>query len=138
MSLAERYLDELDYEKAIAAYKAAIEIDPNNPEAYKALAELYLAMDDSFSAQNTVQAGINASGDAGLSAMLTEITAGQNASGTSDGTVPAESQVTTGNITVKVMAANETGAINGAEVKLSGAAGEFSCETGDDGKVSFR
>ncbi len=137
LSLAERYLDDLDYEKAIAAYKAAIEIDPINPEAYKALAELYLAMDDSFSAQNTVQAGINASGDASLTAMLTEMTAEQNASGTPEENVPEEPQVTTGNITVKVMAANETGAISGAEVKLSGASGEFSGETGSDGKVSF-
>ncbi|MCR5598405.1 MAG: tetratricopeptide repeat protein [Lachnospiraceae bacterium] len=137
LSLAERYLDDLDYEKAIAAYKAAIEIDPNNPEAYKALAELYLAMDDSVSAQETVQAGINASSDAGLSAMLTEITSGQNTANVTNETVPVEPQIFEGNVTVKVMAANETGAICSAEVKLTGAAGEFSGETDSDGKVSF-
>ena len=137
LSLAERYLDDLDYEKAIAAYKAAIEIDPINPEAYKALAELYLAMDDSVSAQETVKAGINASGDVGLSAMLTEITSGQNTANVTNETVPEEPQISEGNVTVKVMAANETGAICSAEVKLTGAAGEFSGETDSDGKVSF-
>jgi len=28
MALAERYLDDLDYEKAVAAYQAVLEIDP--------------------------------------------------------------------------------------------------------------
>ena len=35
LSLGEKYLDELDYEKAIAAYTAAIEIDPKNPKYLK-------------------------------------------------------------------------------------------------------
>ncbi len=39
LALAERYLDELDYEKAVAAYKAAIELDPKCEEAYAGLAE---------------------------------------------------------------------------------------------------
>ncbi len=41
LKIAQRYVDELDYEKAIAAYKAAIEIDPKRPEAYLELAEVY-------------------------------------------------------------------------------------------------
>ena len=39
LALAERYLDELDYEKAVAAYKAAIELAPTCEEAYAGLAE---------------------------------------------------------------------------------------------------
>ncbi len=46
MSLAERYLDQLNYEKAIAAYRSAIEMDRNNPEAYLALADVYMRQDD--------------------------------------------------------------------------------------------
>ena len=46
MELAQRYLDELRYEQAIAEYEAAIAIDPKNPEAYLGLAEVYVVMDD--------------------------------------------------------------------------------------------
>ena len=137
LSLAERFLDELDYEKAIAAYKAAIEIDPNNPEAYKMLAELYLAMDDRDSAMETVRAGIDASGDEVLSAMLTEISAGMNATDETNGNATEDPQLSSGNVTIKVVAANETGAISGAEVKITGEAGEFTGESDSDGKVIF-
>ncbi len=137
LSLAERYLDELDYEKAIAAYKAAIEIDPNNPEAYKMLAELYLAMNDRDSAMETVRAGIDASGDEVLSAMLTEISAGMNATDETNGNATEDPQLSSGNVTIKVVAANETGAISGAEVKITGEAGEFTGESDSDGKVIF-
>ena len=43
--LAQHYLEELEYDQAIAAYKAAIEIDPSRPEAYLGLAEVYAALE---------------------------------------------------------------------------------------------
>ena len=43
---AEKYLDELDYEQAIAYYQAAIDINPDSLEAYIGLADVYLAMAD--------------------------------------------------------------------------------------------
>lgn len=46
LDLGAKYVDELDYEKAIAAYKAAISIDPKCEEAYLALAEIYMALND--------------------------------------------------------------------------------------------
>ncbi len=46
LNLGERYLQELDYEQAIAAYTAAIEIDPKNIDAYLGLADVYVAMGD--------------------------------------------------------------------------------------------
>ena len=46
IALAERYLEELDYDKAIAAYKKAMEIDPDRPEAYKGIVDVYLAKAD--------------------------------------------------------------------------------------------
>ena len=39
-------MDELNYEKAIAELELAIEIEPNNAEAYIALAEVYVEMGD--------------------------------------------------------------------------------------------
>ncbi|MCR4642610.1 MAG: hypothetical protein K5697_11350 [Lachnospiraceae bacterium] len=46
ISLAERFLKELDYDKAIAAYKAAMEIDPKRPDAYEGIVDAYLAKAD--------------------------------------------------------------------------------------------
>lgn len=42
LDLGNRYLSEMNYEQAIAAFEAAIEIDPKNVEAYKGLIEAYL------------------------------------------------------------------------------------------------
>ena len=47
---SERFVDELDYERAIAELEVAIEIEPNDAQAYLALAEVYMQMDDSESA----------------------------------------------------------------------------------------
>ena len=41
IELADRYLDELDYDRAIAAYKEAIKIDPGQVDAYLGLAQAY-------------------------------------------------------------------------------------------------
>ena len=46
VSLGERYLEELDYEAAIAAFKEAIRIDPKREEAYLGLAEIYIVQGD--------------------------------------------------------------------------------------------
>ncbi|MCQ2522060.1 MAG: tetratricopeptide repeat protein [Lachnospiraceae bacterium] len=44
LKLANQYLDEMQYEMAIASYTKAIEIDPKNVEAYEGLANTYIAM----------------------------------------------------------------------------------------------
>lgn len=44
--LGMRYLSEGDYEEAILAFSAAIEIDDSRPEAYMARAEAYIAIDE--------------------------------------------------------------------------------------------
>ena len=41
LSLGERYLSDLDYERAIAAYEEALEIDPHNVEALEGLGDTY-------------------------------------------------------------------------------------------------
>ena len=45
LALAEKYMSELNYEAAILAYKAAIEIDPKCEDAYIELVDLYIAME---------------------------------------------------------------------------------------------
>lgn len=44
--LGMRYLEDGDYEEAILAFSAAIEIDDSRPEAYMARAEAYVAVDE--------------------------------------------------------------------------------------------
>ena len=44
--LGVRYLSEGNYEEAIIAFNAAIEIDPKRAEAYLSLADVYLALED--------------------------------------------------------------------------------------------
>ncbi|MCQ2522608.1 MAG: DUF6273 domain-containing protein [Lachnospiraceae bacterium] len=44
LKLANQYLDEMQYEMAIASYNKAIEINPKNVEAYEGLANTYVAM----------------------------------------------------------------------------------------------
>ncbi len=73
LSLAERYLNELDYEKAIATYRAAIEIDPKNPKAYRGLAEMYIAIGDNESAQKVLKEGIEETGSNALVKILKSI-----------------------------------------------------------------
>ena len=46
LDLGNRYMEELDYERAIAAFEAAIEIEPKNVEPYKGLVEAYLNLED--------------------------------------------------------------------------------------------
>ena len=41
MDRAEHYMDKLDYDRAVAAYQAILELDPNNEEALEALDEAY-------------------------------------------------------------------------------------------------
>lgn len=45
LALAEKYMSELNYDAAILAYKAAIEIDPKCEDAYIELLDLYIATD---------------------------------------------------------------------------------------------
>lgn len=73
MSLGQRYLNELNYEKAIAAYKAAIEINPKDPGAYKELAEVYIAMGDMDAAEEVLQRGIDETDSKSLENMLSSI-----------------------------------------------------------------
>ena len=58
LELAQRYLEDLDYEQAIATYEAALEIDPKCVDAYIGLAEVYEEMEDYEKAAEILQKGL--------------------------------------------------------------------------------
>ncbi len=57
IALAERYINELDYDKAIAAYQEAIGIDSERPEAYIGLAKVYEETEDHEAAIDILEKG---------------------------------------------------------------------------------
>ncbi|MGN0325725.1 MAG: tetratricopeptide repeat protein, partial [Lachnospiraceae bacterium] len=63
LELADRYMDELNYEAAIAAYEAAIEIDPMCVEAYLGIVEAYIRDGEYELALDYAQRGYEATGD---------------------------------------------------------------------------
>lgn len=48
---AKRYLNEADYEKMISAYEMAIELKPEDPDAYIGLVEYYLEEGEYYEAK---------------------------------------------------------------------------------------
>ena len=67
LEMAQRYLDELDYEQAVVELRMAIEIEPNESAAYLALAEVYVAMGDYENALTVLEEGYAVTGDTELS-----------------------------------------------------------------------
>lgn len=64
LSLGEKYIKELNYEDAVVALNAAIEIDPKKPEPYVLLADVYIAQEKYEEAENILQQGYEATGGA--------------------------------------------------------------------------
>ncbi len=73
METAQHYMDELQYERAIAEYEAAIEIEPNNEEAYLALVDAYMAMGDDDSALAVLNRGAERTGSGELADYIEEV-----------------------------------------------------------------
>ena len=71
--LGVKYLSEGNYEEAVIAFTAAIEIDPKQPDAYEKAAEAYQAMGDEEAAKAILEQGLEATGDEGLQALLDEL-----------------------------------------------------------------
>lgn len=68
--LGQKYLTEGNYEEAILAFTAAIEIDPKRPEAYLSLADAYEASGDLDAARKTLEDGLAATNDPDIQARL--------------------------------------------------------------------
>lgn len=73
VSLGNRYLEEMDYEQAIAYYEEALEIDPKSESAYLGLAETYVEMGDYESAIGILEEGIDETDSERLEEYLEEI-----------------------------------------------------------------
>ncbi len=61
--LGVRYLSDGNYQEAIIAFTAAIEIDPKQGDAYRALADVYVALGDYKAAIDTLRQGAEEAGD---------------------------------------------------------------------------
>ena len=77
LDLGAKYLTELDYEQAIVAFKAAIEIEPKCVEAYLALAEAYIAIENYESAIQVLNIGLEETKDESIGKVLKETEAVQ-------------------------------------------------------------
>ena len=71
--LGQRYLSDGDYEEAVVAFLAAVEIDPKRPEAYLGAAEAYIGMDDSHAARKILREGLRQTDDPSLEEALEDI-----------------------------------------------------------------
>ncbi len=72
ISLGEKYMSDEDYDEAIIAFEKAIEIDPNNVDAYKKLAEAYKAVGNDTEAVRALRRGYERTGNGELKAMMDE------------------------------------------------------------------
>ena len=72
ISLGEKYMSDEDYDEAIIAFEKAIEIDPNNIDAYKKLAEAYKAVGNYTEAVRALRRGYEYTGNGELKGMLDE------------------------------------------------------------------
>lgn len=68
-----KYLSDGNYEEAIIAFIAAIEIDPKLPDAYRKAAEAYEATGDIDSAIAILEQGVSATGDTSLTEYLNSL-----------------------------------------------------------------
>ena len=73
--LGVKYLSEGNYQEAIIAFNAAIEIDPKQPDAYEKLAEMYIAAGDTEQARKILEDGCAITGSETLRIRLAEIIA---------------------------------------------------------------
>lgn len=73
--LGVRYLSDGNYEEAIIAFTAAIEIDSKRPEAYLGLADAYTGTGDLDAARKALEDGLVATGDADIQSRLDELSA---------------------------------------------------------------
>ena len=73
--LGVRYLSEGNYEEAVIAFTAAIEIDPKRAEAYLGLADAYIGTGDLDAARRALEDGLAATNDADIQARLDNLSA---------------------------------------------------------------
>ncbi len=65
LALGDKYLDALEYDEAVLAYRLALEIDPKSKAAYIGLADAYIGLDDYDMAHEIIEQGIEVIGTKG-------------------------------------------------------------------------
>lgn len=78
LDLGQQYLLDMEYEEAIAAFEIAIELEPKNTEAYRGMAEAYLAMGEPQKAIKILKRGYRETEDKELKKLLEELEEEQN------------------------------------------------------------
>ncbi len=63
LDLGQKYLEEMNYEEAVVAFEAAIEIDPMSVDAYLGLVEVYIRTEEFDTALEYAKKGYEATGD---------------------------------------------------------------------------
>ena len=75
LDLGEKYLLEMDYEKALVQFLKVIEIEPMNPRGYTGAAEAYIALGRTNEAIAILQRGFEHTGDGEIKTRLDELQA---------------------------------------------------------------
>jgi hypothetical protein len=84
--LGMRFLSQGNYQEAVIAFRAAIEINPRRADAYLGLADAYLGLGDATSAIAALREGHETTGDDRLSARMEELeVSGPGGGGTGSG-----------------------------------------------------
>ena len=73
LDLGEKYLEELEYEKALAYFMEVLEIDPKNVDAYIGIVDTYVAMGDYEKALEYAKRGYEETGEVKLQEKLKEV-----------------------------------------------------------------
>ena len=73
LSLGEKYLHDMDYEKAILAFNKVIKVDPMNPRGYTGAAEAYVGLGETEKAIDILKKGLLLMDNRELSDLLSEI-----------------------------------------------------------------
>ena len=71
--LAERYLEEMDYEQAITVYKSVIEIDSKSVDAYLGLADVYIGLEMYQDAESCLKEGYERTKDDSIAKKISEV-----------------------------------------------------------------
>ena len=73
LDLGEKYLEELEYEKALAYFMEVLEIDPKNVDAYIGIVDTYVAMGDYEKALEYAKKGYEETGNEELGAKAKDV-----------------------------------------------------------------